>query len=135
MNDTIKKIIHEHQEESHQLSFYFDFDQDNHHIRFSANASRLTIVSLLQDLIHSILRKQNTTTRRIYITTMYRYANRESHSYVTYAGFSRETAIQRGWGNKGYRGGKYYPEVVSFIPEIDESKKIELRLQEGSFDA
>lgn len=97
MNDTIKKIIHEHQEESHQLSFYFDFDQDNHHIRFSANASRLTIVSLLQDLIHSILRKQNTTTRRIYITTMYRYANRESHSYVTYAGFSRETAIQRGW--------------------------------------
>ena len=51
----------------------------------------------------------------IYVTTMYRWGNREFHSYVLYAGVSQTLAITRGEAERLNRGGKYEPEVMEFI--------------------
>jgi len=64
----------------------------------------------------------------IYVTTMYRYGDRESHSYVVYAGFSEKDAIKAGLDNKEYRGGKYYPEVIEMSNSI--RKSIPYKLEE-----
>ncbi len=52
--------------------------------------------------------------RPVYVVTMYRYGEREKHSYV-YGAFSTE-ATAREWGEKekDYRGGKYEPEIIKF---------------------
>ena len=52
--------------------------------------------------------------RLVYVVTMYRYGDREKHSYV-YGAFSTE-ATAREWGEKekDYRGGKYEPEIIRF---------------------
>ena len=66
---------------------------------------------------------------RIYIVTMYRYANKERHSYVL-GGFNTiEKATTEAEIEKLNRGGnKYFPEIKSF--QIDNTKysKIEMKL-------
>jgi hypothetical protein len=67
---------------------------------------------------------------KIYVTTMYRWGDRESHSYVLYAGFSKHKAIKEGEDCKKDRGNKYMPEIVEFTPDdatirktiVDETK-------------
>ena len=56
--------------------------------------------------------RQENKSRLVYIVTMYRYGDREKHSYV-YGAFSTE-ATAREWGEeeKDYRGGKYEPEII-----------------------
>jgi len=58
--------------------------------------------------------KKVTDYENVYIVTMYRYGDREKHSYV-YGAFSTE-ATAREWGEKekDYRGGKYEPEIIRF---------------------
>ena len=51
---------------------------------------------------------------KLYITTMYRWGNRECHSYIIYAGGSKHTAITAGEKESSERGGKYDPEVLEF---------------------
>lgn len=60
------------------------------------------------------LREEENKSRLVYIVTMYRYGDREKHSYV-YGAFSNEN-IAREWGEKekDYRGGKYEPEIIRF---------------------
>ena len=60
------------------------------------------------------LREEENKSRIAYIVTMYRYGDREKHSYVLGA-FSAES-IAREWGEKEkeYRGGKYEPEIIRF---------------------
>ena len=50
----------------------------------------------------------------VYVVTMYRFGDREKHSYV-YGAFSNEN-IAREWSEKekDYRGGKYEPEIIRF---------------------
>ena len=55
-------------------------------------------------------------TTKIFITTMYRWGNRENHSYIVYAGQDKEYAIKAGIDEKEFRGGKYEPEVILFVP-------------------
>lgn len=58
---------------------------------------------------------------KIYVTTMYRWGNRECDSYVVYAGFNKEKAIYIGNTESSYRGGKYEPEVLEIT--VDETVK------------
>jgi len=60
------------------------------------------------------LREEENKSMLVYIVTMYRYGDREKHSYV-YGAFSTE-ATAREWGEKekDYRGGKYEPEIIRF---------------------
>ena len=51
---------------------------------------------------------------KIYVTTMYRYGNRESHSYVVHAGTDKHDAWQAGVDEKNFSYGEYDFEVVSF---------------------
>jgi hypothetical protein len=61
---------------------------------------------------------------------MYRYGDRESHSYIAYAGFNKHLAIVNGEDQKDYRGNKYDFEVVSFIPDVLGSRKTVYKLDE-----
>ena len=61
---------------------------------------------------------------KIYVTTMYRWGDREAHSYVLYAGFSKHVATKAGEDEREYRGGKYIPGVDEFTPGDMKSHKI-----------
>jgi len=50
----------------------------------------------------------------IYVVTMYRWGDREKHSYVAWAGRSMKKAIYRAVDEENERGGKYEAEVVAF---------------------
>lgn len=55
----------------------------------------------------------------VYIVTMYRWGDRESHSYVLGAYSTKTKAEKAGQKEKEYRGGtKYYPECIEVV--IDE---------------
>lgn len=53
--------------------------------------------------------------KAIYVTTMYRWGDKELHSYIVYAGISKLSAINKGNKERLNRGGKYEPEVVECI--------------------
>lgn len=50
----------------------------------------------------------------VYIVTMYRYGDREKHSYVLGAFSTENNAREWGEKEKDYRGGKYEPEIIRF---------------------
>ena len=60
---------------------------------------------------------------KIYVTTMYRWGDREAHSYVLYAGFSKHAAIKAGADERTDRGNKYIPGVDEFTPGDMKSRK------------
>jgi len=66
---------------------------------------------------------------KIYVTTMYKYGNRDGHSYVTFAGFSKSKAINAGEDETTYSGGKYSPEVMEFVPDEPTTRKCVLALE------
>lgn len=51
---------------------------------------------------------------KVYIVTMYRYGDREKHSYVLGAFSTENNAREWGEKEKDYRGGKYEPEIIRF---------------------
>ena len=61
---------------------------------------------------------------KIYVTTMYRWGDREAHSYVLYVGFSKHAATKAGEDEREYRGGKYIPGIDEFTPGDMKSHKI-----------
>jgi hypothetical protein len=48
----------------------------------------------------------------IYVVTMYRYGDREKHSYVLGAFSTPELAHRYGQVEFAWRGSKYHPEIV-----------------------
>ena len=56
--------------------------------------------------------------KSIYVVTMYRWGNRENHSYVTWAGTSRKRAFKESDDEEMERGGKYEAEIVEFTGTI-----------------
>lgn len=50
-----------------------------------------------------------------YVVTMYRYANKEAHSYLLGVFTDKDKAIEAGESHAIYRGGKYESEIL----EID----------------
>ena len=54
---------------------------------------------------------------KIYVVTMYRWGDRESHSYVHGVYTDKDLAIEHARREQGYRGGnKYFPEVLEYSP-------------------
>ena len=66
---------------------------------------------------------------QIYVVTMYRWGNRENHSYVEYVGDSENAAVKAGENEASRRGGKYDYEIDMFILNSHTSIKIK-RLSE-----
>ncbi len=60
------------------------------------------------------LREEENKSRIAYIVTMYRYGDREKHSYVLGAFSTENDARECGEKEKDYRGGKYEPEIIKF---------------------
>ena len=50
----------------------------------------------------------------LYIVTMYRWGDRDNHSYVHWAGRRIGRAVEVAAEEEEYRGGKYVAEVVGF---------------------
>jgi hypothetical protein len=64
---------------------------------------------------------------KIYVVTMYRWGDRERHSYVYGVFTKKNAAIEAGKIEQVYRGGnKYYPQVMEFTPNttMDHAKEI-----------
>lgn len=51
---------------------------------------------------------------KFYVVTMYRWGDRENHSYVIGIFNEKHIAIKTGKKEQEYRGGKYSPEVLEF---------------------
>jgi hypothetical protein len=49
---------------------------------------------------------------KIYIVTMYRWGNKENHSYVIGAFTDSKEAVKAGISHSQYRDGKYDPEII-----------------------
>lgn len=62
----------------------------------------------------------------LYITTMYRYANKEKHSYVLGVFSKQEQAVVEGELERVNRGNKYFPEVLEMKLNISKKKKVVL---------
>ena len=52
--------------------------------------------------------------KSIYVVTMYRWGNRENHSYVTWAGTSKKQALEESEKEADDGGGEYVAEVLEF---------------------
>ena len=52
---------------------------------------------------------------KLYVVTMYRWGDREAHSYVHGVFLKKHAALKAGEDERMYRGGsKYYPEVLEY---------------------
>ena len=79
--------------------------------------------------IKSWNKRVDTKTQKLYVVTMYRYADKESHSYVIGVFTDKKVAIKAAEAEKQYRGGnKYYPEILEFISDNIKSRRIILPL-------
>jgi hypothetical protein len=68
---------------------------------------------------------------KLYVVTMYRFANRENHSYVLGAFTKKPAAKQAAEAERLYRGGnKYFPEILEFEPNDMSSKHVILALED-----
>jgi len=61
-----------------------------------------------------VMIEEENKSRLVYIVTMYRYGDREKHSYVLGAFSTENDARECGEKEKDYRGGKYEPEIIKF---------------------
>ena len=61
---------------------------------------------------------------KIYITSMHRWGDSDSHTYIIFAGLSKHKAIQNGEEEADARGGKYEYEIIEFTPDEIGTKKV-----------
>ena len=61
---------------------------------------------------------------KIYVTTMYKFGDRNSYSYVFYAGLSAEDAVSAGEEEVKNRRGSYDYEVVELILGVNRITKV-----------
>jgi len=70
-------------------------------------------------------------TNKVYVVTMYRWGNRESHSYILGAYSEKSKALKAAEEERIYRGSKYMPEVLEIeLDLICEVNKIIIGLKE-----
>lgn len=55
--------------------------------------------------------------KEMYIVTMYKYANREAHSYVLGVWGKKYQAMKFAGKEENDRGGKYIAEIIEVIPD------------------
>ena len=68
--------------------------------------------------------------KKVYVVTMYRWGDREAHSYVLGVFGGKVRAFEEAWGAEECRGGKYEPEIVEMALNKPETKKGILPLEE-----
>lgn len=61
---------------------------------------------------------------KLYITTMYKYGERDGASYIAYAGFSKHKAISTEEAENKFSGDKYKGEIVELTPDAILTLKI-----------
>lgn len=57
---------------------------------------------------------------KVYVVTMYRWGDTESHSYVLGVWSNQELALLHGNLESNFRGGKYDPKVTEWIIDANE---------------
>jgi hypothetical protein len=66
----------------------------------------------------------------VYVVTMYRYGNREKHSYVLGAWMDLDVAKAHASTEISWRGNKYLPEIIACntdpSPDISEAQNVEM---------
>ena len=55
----------------------------------------------------------------LYVVTMYRWGDRDGHSYVLGVYTKKNAAINAAESEAEYRGGKYAPEVLEVKPNVN----------------
>ncbi len=60
---------------------------------------------------------------KVYVVTMYRYGEKESHSYIIGAWTDKDIAFQNANTEILWRGHKYYPEIIKV--ELDRNNDID----------
>lgn len=60
----------------------------------------------------------------VYVVTMYRYGDREKHSYVLGVWSTMENAMKYGAVEKAWRGGKYTPIITVWTVDANECDDI-----------
>lgn len=69
---------------------------------------------------------------KVYVVTMYRYSNRDTHSYVLGVYSTEKKAIDNGLTEEAHQAGKYKCEVIEFEVDnecIDYKSRTVLRLE------
>ena len=67
---------------------------------------------------------------KVFIVTIHRWGDEDSHSYIKYVGSLKRLAIKAGDEEKSWRGGKYEYEITEFIVNDINSRKIIKRRDE-----
>ena len=70
---------------------------------------------------------------KVFVTTMYRFGNRELHSYVLGTWSSKELAERHGQNEAAWRGGKYEPGVTEWTIDANGYDDIEGITEDGIF--
>ena len=69
----------------------------------------------------------------VYVVTMYRWGDRDCHSYILGVFTKKAKAEKAALAEKEYRGGKYYPEVLEMVPDSntwsDDTTKVIMGLE------
>ena len=63
---------------------------------------------------------------RVYVVTMYRYGDREAHSYVLGVYSTKTIAETEAVREKDYCGGKYVPEIIEM--PVDDGRRGDKKL-------
>ena len=63
---------------------------------------------------------------KVYVVTMYRYGDREAHSYVLGVYSTKEIAETEALREKDHRGGKYDPEIIEM--PVDDGRRDDKKL-------
>jgi hypothetical protein len=74
-----------------------------------------------RDFLRELNKLEN---REVHVVTMRRYGNREAHSYVLGVWSTREEAEKNGHIENLWRGGKYEPDISTWVVDANEHDKI-----------
>ena len=69
---------------------------------------------------------------KLYVVTMYRWGDKECHSYLWGVFTDKDKAIEEGYEEMRSRGNKYEPEVVEVRPDSVSNRKIILKVNQYS---
>ncbi len=67
---------------------------------------------------------------KVYVVTVYRYGNKEGHSYVVGVYSEQWKALIAAQKEQDYRGGKYDYEVIQVEIDVDKQRKIIFPMKE-----
>jgi hypothetical protein len=98
---------------------------ENHGLQKSKGDDKMLAEQILNKLtISPLFRLEIPEKPKVYVTTMYRFGNRESHSYVLGVWSDKHYALEMGNVEELWRGGKYLPEVTEWTIDDNEFDRL-----------